>query len=107
VMQRCLCNFGPSIELAIGPVIPSFQRFWLQARGLVYDMPRVVDSPVACHNSSLAHHARIELRSRIRRHDMKSRRRDSMFDGPVDRTAKYIFAIIVHAENKTAVDHDP
>src|SRR3569833_2131360 len=106
VSHLCLSNRLPSTELAIRPVVPFFQHLRLEPRRFVDDMSRVVDIPVARNNSPLAYHSRIELRSRIWRHDVERRGRDPLFYCPVHRSSKYVRAIIIHAKHKTAVDLD-
>ena len=69
-------------------------------------MPRVVKIPVSRQHATLAQHARVQLRAGIRRLDMKCRGRNAVIDGPVHRAPEHIFSVIIHAEDKAAVDHD-
>src|SRR5262249_39649454 len=62
--------------------------------------------PVAGGYATLGDHATVERRPRVRRQDMEGRCLNRMLDGPFHRSRKDRLVVAVHAEDKTAVDHD-
>src|SRR5450432_505367 len=70
-------------------------------------MPGVVKVPITRQHASFTNHASVKLSSRIGRLDVKGRGGDAVLNGPIYRAPKNVFAVIVHAKNKAAVDHEP
>src|SRR3984893_3439398 len=104
--QRRACNRAPAIKLFVGPIVSGFQRFRLQSRRTIDDVTRVVQVPVAGDDASLAAHLRIKPGARVRGLDVKGSGGDTVGNGPIDSAPEYVFAIVVHAEDEAAVDHD-
>ena len=70
-------------------------------------MAGVVEIPVARRRCDpRSSHAREQPRARIRRLDVKRRRRDAVLDRPVHRPPEHVLIVVVHAEDEAAVDHD-
>jgi len=69
-------------------------------------MPRVVQIPVSRQHASLANHACVQLSSRVGRLNVKRRRGDAVFNRPINCASEHVFPIVIHAEDKAAIDHD-
>ena len=69
-------------------------------------MSRVVKVPVARQHAAFPYHAGMQSRSGIRRLNVKRRRSDALVDGPIYSAAEDVFAVVIHAEHKAAVNHD-
>src|SRR5277367_6553467 len=97
---------APAVEFAISPVVSRFEDFGLQQGRAKNDMARVIEVPVAGKHAAFADHAGVELGSWIGRLDMEGGGGDALLDGPVDGAPEDVFAVVIHAEDKAAVDHD-
>ena len=96
----------PAVELAVGPVISGLEGLRRQACRPVDDVARVVEVPVPRRDPALRFHLGVEARPRIRRLDVERRGRDALLHGPVHRAPEHVLIVIVHPEDKAAIDHD-
>src|SRR4051812_7402611 len=105
VLERSVRNRGPSVEFAICPIVAVLEFLGSQACRTVNDVPRVVSIPVASHDSTFTFHLGKQPGAWIRCLNVKRRRGDPVLNRPVDSPFEDIGFILVHSENKTAVDH--
>src|SRR5437899_3199396 len=105
-MQRGAGDRSPAIELAIGPIVAGLQGFGLEQRGAIDDVAGVVESPVAGEHAAFADHAGVQLGSGIGGLNVEGRGGDAVVDGPVYGATEHVFAVVIHAKDKAAVDHD-
>src|SRR5260370_9927136 len=104
--QRCPRNRAPAIKLLVGPIVSGFQHLRLQSCRTIDNVPRVIQVPVAGDDASLAPHLRIKPGARVRGLDVKGGGSDAVGNGPIYGAPEYVFAIVVHAEDEAAVNHD-
>jgi len=106
MLQGCMRDGTPAIKLTVGPIVSSFQCFWLELRRFVDNVPGVVMCPIARQHSPFTHHAGMELRAGVRCLYMERRRSNAVLNGPVNGSSEDIFSIVVHTKDKASVDHD-
>jgi len=69
-------------------------------------MSRIVDIPVSRQHAPFTHHTGMQLRSWIGRLNMEGCGGDAVLNGPVYRAPEHVFPVVIHAEDKAAIDHD-
>src|SRR5260370_42424729 len=106
MMEGGTGNRSPSVKLLIRPIVSPLQGLRPQFGGLIDDVSRIVKIPISRQHASLPHHARMQLRSRIRRLNMKRRGGDTLLNGPIYRAPEHVFAVIIHSEDEAPIDHD-
>src|SRR5260370_1802144 len=104
--QRRPRNRAPAIKLFVGPIVSGFQHLRLQSCRMIHHVTCVIQVPVAGDDAPLAAHLRIKPGARVRGLDVKGGGSDPVSNGPIYGAPEYVVAILVHAEDEAAVDHD-
>lgn len=79
-------NIAPAIEIPIGSIITTFQRFPVDLLRCEYDVSRIVLIPVIRQNAPLRLHFTMKPGAGVWRCNMKGGSGDALPNGPVDGT---------------------
>src|ERR1700681_2408112 len=104
--QRRTRNRAPAIKLFVSPIVTGFQRFRPQPRRMIDHVTRVVQVPVTTDDASRAAHLRIQPSAWVRSLNVKGSGGNAVRNGPIDCAPEYVFAVVVHAEDEAAIDHN-
>ena len=95
----------PTVEVVVGAPVSCLQLGRLQASWFEDHVAGVVSVPIPVQQPILGLHPGVEGRVRVGRQDVEGRGFDPLLDRPLDRPLEDVRAVVVHAEDKAAVDH--